>query len=117
MIEKYIQNSDWYVEFESKNLKGDLAPEPNVVRRDPSDVIEVDGLMYVYYTKSSGETYGFGTSSKENKVFPWDKSEVWYATSRDGVTWKEEGVAVPRGSKGSWDDRSVFTPSSIDCWK
>ncbi|MFY0627072.1 MAG: glycosyl hydrolase [Reichenbachiella sp.] len=106
----YNQGSEWYIEFEFSDLKGDLGYEEGVVRRDPSDVIKVDGIMYVYYTKSTGMTYGFGTSNPENKVFPWDKSDVYYASSKDGLTWVEEGVAVARGKKGDFDDRSVFTP-------
>ena len=29
----------------------DLAPTKGVIRRDPSDVIKVDGTYYVYYSK------------------------------------------------------------------
>lgn len=43
-------------------------------------------------------------------MFPWDCSEIWYATSKDGYDWHEEGIAVGRGEKGAYDDRSVFTP-------
>ena len=42
-------------------------------------------------------------------MLPWDRCDIWYATSTDGWTWKEEGLAVPRGEKGAYDDRSVFT--------
>ena len=47
---------------------------------------------------------------EKDKVFPWDRCDIWYATSTDGITWKEEGMAVGRGEKGAFDDRSVFTP-------
>ena len=106
----YALGPEWYIEFKTHDLKGDLAYEEGVTRRDPSDIIAVDGIYYVYYTKSTGTTYGFGTGNPDKKVFPWDKSEVWYATSRDGWTWKEQGLAVGRGEEGSYDDRSVFTP-------
>ena len=46
---------------------------------------------------------------KNDKVFPWDRCDIWYATSEDGVTWQEQGMAVGRGKKGEYDDRSVFT--------
>ncbi|MEO9891403.1 family 43 glycosylhydrolase, partial [Aurantibacter sp.] len=49
----------------------------------------------------------------EKKVFPWDKSEVWCASSKDGLTWKDEGLAVGRGPTGAYDDRSVFTPEVL----
>lgn len=106
----YDQGPQWYIEFKQHDLKGDLAYERDMIRRDPSDIITVDGTYYVYYTKSTGKTYGFGTGDPEKKVFPWDKSEVWYATSKDGWDWQEQGLAVGRGLAGAYDDRSVFTP-------
>lgn len=49
--------------------------------------------------KSYGETQGFAGDVENEKVFPWDRCDIWYATSKDGITWKEEGVAVKRGEK------------------
>jgi predicted GH43/DUF377 family glycosyl hydrolase len=106
----YAQGPEWYMEFKTQDLKGDFAYEEGVSRRDPSDIITVNGSYYVYYTKSTGITYGFGTGDPEKKVFPWDKSEIWFATSEDGWTWEEQRLAVGRGEAGSYDDRSVFTP-------
>ena len=51
---------------------------------------------------------------EKDKVFPWDRCDIWYATSEDGWTWKEEGMAIPRGKKGSYDDRSVFTSEIME---
>ncbi|MGG4036408.1 family 43 glycosylhydrolase [Paenibacillus cisolokensis] len=82
-------------------------------RRDPSSVLKINDLYYVWYTKSEGEALGFQTGDPEAKVFPWDYSEIWYATSPDGVHWTERGRAVGRGPKGSYDDRSVFTPEIL----
>ena len=101
--------NEWFGEFKVSDLKGDLAYEEGVVRRDPSAVIKVDSLYFVWYSKSTGTTQGFGGDIENDKVFPWDRCDIWYATSRDGITWKEEGMAVPRGNKGAYDDRSVFT--------
>ncbi|WP_245906981.1 glycoside hydrolase family 117 protein [Reichenbachiella versicolor] len=101
--------NEWFGTFQVYDLKGDLAYEEGVVRRDPSAVIKVDGLYYVWYTKSTGKTQGFEGDIENEKVFPWDRCDIWYATSEDGWTWKEEGVAVARGEKGAYDDRSVFT--------
>ncbi len=114
-IERGHDTSDnsWFIYMRSDQLKGDLAPEPGVVRRDPSAVLKIDGKYHVWYTKSVGEVVGFGSGDPEAKVFPWDLSEVWHATSEDGETWKEEGLAVGLGSKGRYDDRSVFTPEVI----
>ena len=109
----YAQGPEWFLEYELHDLKGDFAYQEGVTRRDPSDVIMVDDTYYVYYSKATGETHGFGTGDPEKKVFPWDKTEVWFATSKDGWTWDEQGVAVERGSAGSYDDRSVFTPQIL----
>ena len=102
--------NEWYIEYgEDKPLKGDLAYEKGVVRRDPSAVIKVDSKYYVWYTKSTGVTTGFEADVINGKVFPWDRSDIWYATSIDGWTWKEEGMAIGRGKQGAYDERSVFT--------
>jgi len=76
-----------------------LGPQAGVMRRDPSDVIEVKGLFYVWYTKG--------------KVADGYDAGVWYATSRDGRIWTEKGEALRRGAKGCWDEQSVFTPNFL----
>lgn len=102
--------NEWFIQFgRLEPLQGDLAYEEGVVRRDPSAIIRENGKYYVWYTKSTGPTQGFGGDIETEKVFPWDRCDIWYATSEDGITWKEEGMAVPRGEKGAYDDRSVFT--------
>lgn len=105
----YFQNSDWFCDFTESELEG-FEVEEGIHRRDPSSVIEVDGLYYTYYSKSEGEHVGFNTGDLNAKVFPWDYTEIWYATSKDGYKWEEQGVAVTRGETGRYDDRSVFTP-------
>ncbi|MDO6612290.1 glycosyl hydrolase [Shewanella sp. 1_MG-2023] len=106
-------NADWMVEFDVSPLKGDFAFEEGVIRRDPSSVIEVDGLFHCWYTKGTGETVGFGSDNLEDKVFPWDLTEVWHATSIDGEVWKECGVAIERSAQGQYDDRAIFTPEVL----
>lgn len=102
--------NEWFIEFSDlEPLKGDLAFEKGIVRRDPSAMIRENGKYYVWYSKSTGPTQGFGGDIENDKVFPWDRCDIWYATSEDGITWKEEGLAVARGKKGEYDDRSVFT--------
>jgi len=101
---------EWFLEFNQlEPLKGDLAYEEGVIRRDPSAMIMEDGKYYVWYSKGVGPTQGFDGDVENEKVFPWDRCDIWYATSEDGITWKEEGIAVARGKKGEYDDRSVFT--------
>lgn len=110
----YHKNEEWFGHFAKQTLKGDFAYEAGVVRRDPSKVLFIDGLYYTWYSKSVGDSYGFGTGDPDAKVFPWDKTEIWYASSKDGITWKEQGIAVGSGIKGDYDDRSVFTPEVLN---
>jgi hypothetical protein len=109
----YEQGPEWFCGFRKQDLKGDFQYEEGVIRRDPSAVLLVGDTYYVWYTKGEGETYGFGTGDPSKKVFPWDLTEVWYATSKDGWEWKEQGLAVGRGPQGAYDDRAVFTPEVL----
>lgn len=111
-IERGYDNSgpEWMVEFDVEPLKGDFAFQEGVIRRDPSSVLLVDGLYHCWYTKGTGETKGFGSDNPDDKVFPWDLTEVWHATSEDGLTWNEQSAAITRGETGTFDDRAVFTP-------
>lgn len=108
----YYQNCDWFCDFRESDING-LGMEENIHRRDPSSVILVDGLYYVYYTRSVGKSVGFGTGDDNAKVFPWDQCDIWYAVSKDGYNWEEKGMAVGRGAAGEYDDRSVFTPEVL----
>lgn len=91
----------WDVGFKHSELQGDLAPDPTYTRRDPSAVIQVNGVYYVWYSYSLTEGAG--------KTAPWDLNDLYYATSVDGLTWDEQGAAVTRGAAGEYDHRSVFT--------
>lgn len=76
-----------------------LGPQEGVMRRDPSDIIKVGGLYYVWYSKGP-LAHGYDAS-------------IWYATSPDGRAWTEKGECLPRGPGGSWDEQSVFTPNIL----
>ena len=66
------------IKFSYKEIEG-IGYEEGVTRRDPSDIIKVNDICYVYYTKVIGQSAGY-----------W--GDIWYATSTDdGNTWKEEG--------------------------
>ena len=106
----YTKGPEWFCQFRESDLQGDFAYEEGVIRRDPSAVLLIDDTYFVWYTKGEGETVGFGSGDPEAKVFPWDLTEVWYATSTDGWDWREQGLAVGRGPDGAYDDRAVFTP-------
>jgi hypothetical protein len=106
----YTKGPRWFCQFRESDLGGDFSYEEGIIRRDPSAVLMIDGMYFVWYTKGEGETAGFGSGDPEAKVFPWDLTEVWYATSEDGWDWREQGQAVGRGPAGAYDDRAVFTP-------
>ncbi len=74
-----------------------IGSEKGVMRRDPSDVIKVGDLYYVWYSKG--------------KISPGYDATVWYATSPDGVNWTEKGMALAKGTPGTWEGASVFTPN------
>ncbi len=109
----YAQTGEWYCQCKEFDLERDFAFEEGVVRRDPSAVISVEGVYHVYYSRSTGISKGFHSGDPEAKVFPWDKTEIWHATSTDGQVWKEQGRVVARGDAGTFDDRSVFTPEIL----
>lgn len=112
--QNYTRDDEWYCEIITKSITGDLAEQRDgMVRRDPSAVIRVDGTYHVWYSRSTGKSHGFGSGDPDNKTFPWDHCDVWHATSKDGWYWVEEGPAVERGTPGSYDDRSVFTPEVL----
>ncbi|MEP4079455.1 MAG: family 43 glycosylhydrolase [Haloferula sp.] len=74
-----------------------IGAEDGVMRRDPSDVIKVGDLYYVWYSKGT--------------IPPGYDATVWYATSPDGKEWTEKGMALAKGEPGTWEGASVFTPN------
>lgn len=76
-----------------------IGAEAGVMRRDPSDIIRVGDLYYVWYSKGT--------------IAPGYDATVWYATSPDGHTWTEHGMALAKGEPGSWEGASVFTPNIL----
>ncbi len=89
-----------YARFSYEPVAG-LGYEAGVHRRDPSSIIKVDDTYYVWYTKT-----------KDTKL-SWGNADIWYATSKDGATWQEQGAAVTRGEDGEYDDYSVFTTNIL----
>ena len=94
-----IDNKDHpKVTVSHSQLEG-IGAQEGVMRRDPSDVIKVGNLYYVWYSKG--------------KISPGYDATVWYATSEDGHKWTEKGVALEKGAKGTWEGASVFTPNIL----
>ena len=93
-------DNELYTRFRYKPIQG-LGYEEGVHRRDPSSIIKVDDIYYIWYTRCL------------DRKSSWLHADLWYATSKDGVFWKEQGPAVERGEKGTWDDYSVFTTNIL----
>lgn len=102
--------NEFYTLFRYTPVKG-LGYEKGVGRRDPSNIIKVGDTYYVWYTRIEGQqpTRNWRKATETQRAYMWDLADIWYATSKDGYEWKEQGMAVGRGPKGAWDDRSVFT--------
>lgn len=114
------EDNELYSQFKYTELKGfDYHDHDGTIsRRDPSKVIFANGKYYVWYTYRHTPTPPQG-AEKSTDVIPsrdWDLAEIWYATSEDGFTWEEQGVAVPRPPKPNVGWRSVST-TDILVWK
>ena len=110
--------NELYSQFKYTELKGFNYNngDGTISRRDPSKVIFKNGKYYVWYTYRNTPTPPKG-AALSNDTIPsadWDLSEIWYATSTDGITWKEEGVAIPRPPKPHVGWRSVSTTDILE---
>ncbi|MEM9081566.1 MAG: glycoside hydrolase [Verrucomicrobiota bacterium] len=96
-----------------------------VSRRDSSKIIRANDQYYVYYTRrktevppAPGHGPGRGTegATETKPSRDWDLSKICYATSKDGFTWTEQGIAVDNPEKPAPGWRSVSTPDIL-VWK
>lgn len=107
------EDNELYSQFKYTELQGfDYNNHDGTIsRRDPSKIIFANGKYYVWYTYRHTPTPPQG-AEKATDTIPssdWDLAEIWYATSEDGFTWQEHGVAVPRPPKPNVGWRSVTT--------
>lgn len=110
------EHNELYSQFKYTKLKGfDYNNgDGTISRRDPSKVIFENGRYYVWYTKRNTEVAPIGMrnakqADDKTPTADWDLSDIFYATSTDGFTWQEQGVAVPRPPKPQIGWRSVTT--------
>ncbi len=111
--------SEFYTTFKYSQVSG-IGKEAGVTRRDPTTVLRINATYYVWYTRRQ-TAKGRDPSNKPPQheqrwdvpVYDWDLAEIWYATSKDGFHWEEQGLAVSRGPKDAYDGRSVFTPDVL----
>ncbi|TWT50887.1 Glycosyl hydrolases family 43 [Rubripirellula amarantea] len=112
------QNNELFSQFKYTALEGfDYSNHDGTVsRRDPSKILLHDGKYYVWYTHRKTETPPQG-ADKSSDTIPstdWDLSEIWYATSTDGFTWEEQGIAIKRPEKPQVGWRSVTTTDILE---
>ncbi|QDV86438.1 Glycosyl hydrolases family 43 [Stieleria magnilauensis] len=114
------EDNELYTRFKYTPLKGldDHGGDGTVSRRDPSKVIFENGKYYVWYTKRNTPTPPQGPDGFTDTIpsSDWDLADIWYATSEDGFSWDEQGVAVARPEKPLLGWRSVSTPDIL-VWK
>ncbi|CAM4223595.1 glycoside hydrolase family 117 protein [Zobellia nedashkovskayae] len=114
------QHNELFSQFKYTELKGfDYnGHDGTITRRDPSKTLLHNGKYYVWYTYRNTSTPPRG-ADMSNDTIPssdWDLSEIWYATSTDGFTWEEQGVAIKRPQKPMVGWRSVTTTDILE-WK
>ncbi len=114
------EDNELYSQFRYTKLKGfDYNNHDGTIsRRDPSKVLFANGHYYVWYTHRHTSVSPKGPKECSGTIpsTDWDLADIWYATSKDGFTWKERGVAVPRPPKPNVGWRSVTT-TDILVWK
>jgi hypothetical protein len=112
------EDNELFSQFKYTELKGfDYnGHDGTITRRDPSKIIFHNGKYYVWYTKRHTKVPPIGMrrakeATDEIPSADWDLADIWYATSEDGFTWEEQGVAIKRPEKPIVGWRSV-----THCW-
>ncbi|WP_297089699.1 hypothetical protein [uncultured Draconibacterium sp.] len=115
-----VQDNELFSQFKYTRLEGfDYnGGDGTISRRDPSRPIFVNGKYYIWYTKRQTKVppIGWNRANEATEKIPstdWDLCDLWYATSQDGFTWKEQGIAVARPEKPALGWRSVATPDIL----
>ncbi len=70
--------------------------------KDPS-IIKVGDTYFMYYTSANPWAHE-GNGGKGD-------SRIDYATSPDGLTWTYQGVSIPKGKPGEWDEERPQAPA------
>lgn len=108
------RENEFYSHFKYSPITG-IGKELDVSRRDPSKVIKVGDTYYVWYTRRQTEHGPAGMDNCTDAIpaVDWDLADLWYATSKDGFHWEEQGIAVARTARGQYGDRSATTPDIL----
>ena len=111
-------DNEFHTLFRYSRIAG-IGKDADVSRRDPSKVIRVNGTYYVYYTRRKTKHAPVGLRNYRDDTpddvpaWDWDLADIYYATSKDGFNWEEQGIAVGRNPKGQYADRSLSTPDIL----
>ncbi len=115
------EKNELFSQFKYTELEGfDYNDHDGTIsRRDPSKTIFYNGRYYVWYThrETPVPPVGIPNASKSNDTIPssdWDLADIYYATSEDGFTWEEQGVAIPRPPAPNVGHRSVTTTDILE---
>ena len=116
-------DNELFTQFKYTKLEGfDYSNNDGTVsRRDPSKIILENGKYYVWYTYRNTVVppLGMSRADESTETIPsadWDLAEIWYATSADGFSWQEQGVAIKRPEEPNVGWRSVSTADILK-WK
>ena len=91
------RGNELYSNFRYSSLQG-LEESLQISRRDPTKVINVDGVYHVWYTsRRTAETpEGLKLATATKPGTDWDLADIWHATSANGWDWVED--EGPRGA-------------------
>lgn len=103
-----------YSNFKYSRITG-IGKDEHISRRDPSKVIKVNDTYYVWYTRRETEHDPVGPANCTDTLpaYDWDMADLYYATSKDGFSWEEQGIAVARTATGKYGDRAATTPDIL----
>jgi hypothetical protein len=109
------RRNEFFSNFKYSHISGIGKEDDGFSRRDPSKVIKYNDTYYVWYTsrRSLHEPAGPEACTDDVPAYDWDLADIYYATSKDGFNWIEQGVAVSRAAKGQYADRSIATPDIL----
>ncbi len=113
------QDNELYTQFRYSKIDGlDFHDgDGTITRRDPTRIVKANGKYYIWYTlRNTPIPQGAANATETIPSTDWDLCDIGYATSEDGFTWTEQGVAVPRPPKPQQGWRSVSTPDVL-VWK
>ena len=109
----YYQSCEWFCDFKESDVEG-IGYEPGVHRRRSKQCAEMSAIYIMSGIQNLQESMWDSIQVMKTQKYSLGFCDIWYAVSKDGYKWEEKGIAVARGEKGEYDDRSVFTPEVLE---